>query len=140
MHAQDDGIQVGVDTGRLPTHYGRQQTFLLQVCPGWFEDLIVAAGHHISFSLEGDGQLVHDTAPNGDKMYVHSAVNVFNPNLLAKNFPFAGRGLAQMEYFILLCTCSLTFRTLYPSKQASPNLLLPQTDFPELRRCPYPFL
>src|SRR5580658_6224814 len=104
MHAQNDGIQIGVDTGRLPTHYGRQQTLLLQVCPGWFEDLIVAAGHHISFSLEGDGQLVHDTAPNGDKMYVHSAVNVFNPNLLAKNFPFAGPWA---------CTNGIFYFTLY---------------------------
>src|ERR1700679_4260598 len=131
MHAQDDGIQVRMNMGWLPTQNRRQQAFMLQVCPRRFEDLIVAAGDHISFSLEGNGQLVHDTAPNGDKMYVHSAVKVFNLNLLAKNFPFAVRRLAQLEYFILLCTSSLTIRTLYPSKQASPNLLLPPAETPE---------
>jgi len=72
VHPQYDRIQVGSDVFLIPTHFIRQQPEFFQSAFAGFEYFVIRSGDSVAFSVEGNGQIVHGAAANGNEMDFHS--------------------------------------------------------------------
>ena len=71
MHTQDDGIQLRGNALRMPAYgIGKNSVFCQTPFRG-LENLVVGTGDLIAFQLQGNGQIVHGAAANGNKVYFH---------------------------------------------------------------------
>lgn len=72
VHAEDDGVECRGDFLGKPSPRFGQKACLLQAGFGGFEYFVVGSGDVVSFFMEGECQVVHGGAADGNKMYVHN--------------------------------------------------------------------
>ena len=76
MHSEHHGIKVGGYPFGMPALVGGQQPCRCQTAAGRVEYLVVRPGDIISFLVQGQRQVVHGTAADGNKMYFHCCVSL----------------------------------------------------------------
>lgn len=100
MHAEDDGVQRGGDFFGKPAPRFRQESCLLQARFGRFEYFVVGAGDAVSFLVEGECQIVHGGASDGNEMYVHIPYHIIGSSDKGKIFcPESGKADGEIIIF-----------------------------------------
>lgn len=74
MHAEDDGIQGGGDFFGEPAPGFREQPGFAEAGFGGFEDFVVGTGDVAAFVFQGNGEAVHGSPADSDKVDVHDVV------------------------------------------------------------------
>src|ERR1700744_5205413 len=102
MHTQYNGVQSPVDLLQVPAKRRWQQPFFFKVRQGRLEYLVIAAADLVTLVFQGNSQLMHDAAADGDKMYIHGEkLKGFKISLLSKKLSPPSSGACKIRFFIL---------------------------------------
>ena len=71
MHAEDDRIQLAVDPFGVPTHGCGQESLRFEPAPAGVVNGVVGTGDGVALMVEGEGEVVHGRAADGDEVNVH---------------------------------------------------------------------
>ena len=98
VHA-DDGVDVGVQALRVPPHLLGEESSGGQSASAWVVNGVVGPCDGVALVVQGEGEVVHGSTPDGDEVDVHEAewvkraaavVHGMGPRNAARNTPKKG--------------------------------------------------